>query len=204
MRQKHIRLAAQASLIAAAREEDAAMLRTAISNENEFVRAAAASALGQALGEAADEDLQSLASDESDRVRMAAARAMANYGQRDALPSMIALLNSDDVEVRTQSSSTLRSLTDQFFSYAAYDAADKRQTAIAKWDKWLSEDGKTAKLHFSLEAMGLWGQLPQRQHASGLWQPPQGSRIGSLRQRDLEPQDQRRVERRKDGQWQWC
>ena len=151
---KHIRQAAQNALIAAAREEDAPQLREAIQHENEFVRTAAASSLGRALGEAANEDLQSLVSDESDMVRMAAARAMANYGQRAALPTIIALLDSDDVEVRTRASATLRSLTDQFFGYAAYDAADKRAEAIASWEKWLGEKGDTAELHFPLKPWG--------------------------------------------------
>ena len=151
---KHIRVAAQQALVASATEDDAALLRDAISDENVFVRASAATALAEALGETADEDLQPLLRDKSETVCMAAARAMANYGSRDALPTMVALLDGEDVEVRTQASATLRSLTDQFFGYAAYDGADKRQKAIAAWQTWIEADGQTAKLHFPLKPWG--------------------------------------------------
>jgi len=151
---KHIRVAAQDALVAAARPEDLAHLTSAAQSDNAFVRAAAASALGEALGKDADEHLRRLTTDESDLVRMAAARAMANYGERDALATLVKLLDSEDVEVRTQASGTLRSLTDQFFGFAAYDEDERRRKAVQQWQTWLADSGPTAELNFPLRPWG--------------------------------------------------
>ena len=151
---KHIRLAAQAALVAAAGEGDAEVLRAALNSESDEVRTAAATALGQAIGKEADADLRALLNDEQDIVQMAAARAMANYGQRDSLATIVKLLQSEDVEVRTLASATLRSLTDKFFGYAAYDKADNRHKAVDAWEKWLAADGQTAELKVPLKPRG--------------------------------------------------
>ncbi len=152
---KHIRIAAQQALTAAATAEDAAHLTAAIESEDDYVRAAVAAALGEALGKDAEEHLRGLAGDDNDAVRLAAARARANYGQRDALNTLVALLESDDVEVRSRAAATLRSLTEKFFSFAAYDTADNRHKALTNWKQWLADDGKTTALKFPLEPWGF-------------------------------------------------
>ncbi len=150
----HIAHAAHGALVAAARPADAEKLTKAIASDNEQVRAAAAAALGKALEKEADEQLIALTTDASDAVRLSAARAMANYGNRKALDVLVALLDSEDVEVRTHASGVLRSLTDQFFGYAAYDKADNRTKAVKQWHTWLAANGESAELKFPLKPWG--------------------------------------------------
>lgn len=149
-----LRQQAQIALVAASRREDAPLLTKALASENVYVRAGAAAALGEALGKDADATLLPLATDENASVRLAVARAMANYGERRSLNLLIDLMEADDVEVRTHSSSALSSLTKKFMGYAAYDKPEKRTESITKWREWLAADGKTAELHFPLKPFG--------------------------------------------------
>ncbi|MCA9267651.1 MAG: PQQ-binding-like beta-propeller repeat protein, partial [Planctomycetales bacterium] len=150
----HLRGAAQAALVASARAEDASLLKDALTSDNAHVRAAATAALGSALGEAAESDLRKMTEDPNDDVRLAAARAMADYGQRDSLNVLIDLLGADEVETRTHASGALRSLTQQYFGYAAYDVEANRNKAVEKWRNWLAAEGQTAKLSFPLKPFG--------------------------------------------------
>ncbi len=150
----HLKYAAGEALAAAARADDAPVLRRALNSRILDTRVAAIAALGAALRDKAADDLQPLLDDSDDRVKLAAARAVANYGGRDSLPALVKLLSSDDREVRVWSSVALRELSGKHFEFSAYDKPEKRAESIKKWQDWIDGDGKTAKLNFPLNPFG--------------------------------------------------
>ena len=85
---------------------------------------------------------------ESPRVRIAAARMLADLGDRAALPVLIELLTSDDIDLRIAGVRTLRGLTGKKFKFVAYDTPAARQKAVAAWKAWLAGEGAEAELHF--------------------------------------------------------
>ena len=137
-----------------ATEADAVLLRKALSHENEQVRVTATTALAAALGEDAAKDLHGKLKDKSDPVKLAAARAIANFGDRKSLPVLLAMLESENLQVRVSASAALRQLSGQHFGFAAYDKADKRQLVVAKWKDWVEGDGRTVELNFPLKKFG--------------------------------------------------
>jgi len=152
----HQRSAANEALQATARSEDAGLLRAALATEDVRLRAAVVGALSAALGEQGEQDFLRILDDQQqpDRVKLAAARALANFGQRRSLQEFVALLASEDVLVRVQSSATLRYLTGQHFGFAAYDKPDRRAGVAGQWSEWVVKNGDSAELKLSLDEMG--------------------------------------------------
>ena len=151
----HLIYAARQALAAAAKPDDADVLRKQLANDNVEVRIAAATALGQALGEKSSDELLALTNDPNEHVRLAAARALANFGERKCLPVLLELLSCEDSNVRTGSAMTLRQLCGQQFPFASYDPAEKRAAAIDKWRAWIDREGRTAKLNFPLQSIAV-------------------------------------------------
>jgi hypothetical protein len=152
--ERHLRTAARDALVAVAKPEDAERLRTSLKEKNADIRAAAAAALGAALKDKAAPDLHGLLDDPQEEVALAAARSAADLGDRKIFPTLLRLMNSEDVQVRVSSSSILRELTSQNFDFFAYDAPEKRAAALAKWKEWIDTSGSTAALKFPLDPLG--------------------------------------------------
>lgn len=95
--------------------------------------------------ETARAPLQKLLSSNDDRVRLASARALVNLGERqDILPTLVALLESQSVAVRSRSHQTLQALTRQRIPFAAEGAAADRVASIQAWRRWVQMQGPTA------------------------------------------------------------
>lgn len=157
---RHIEFAARYALAEIAEPDDAQLLRTGLKSKNASVRVAAAGALGQALGMEAVADLKPLLNDDNTDVAIAAARSLANCGSRDAFDPLLAMLDSDDLNTRAAAVSILRQWTRQNFKYAGYANAADRKEAVAAWNTWAKENGKTAKLYFPLSThSGATGDL---------------------------------------------
>lgn len=152
----HQRSAANEALRATSRSGDADLLRSALGSEDIDLRAAVVDALSAALGEQGEQDFLQILDDQQqpDRVKLAAARALADFGQRRSLQEFVALLDSEDILVRVQSSATLRYLTGQHFGFAAYDKPDRRAGVAGKWREWVVKNGESAELKLSLDEMG--------------------------------------------------
>jgi len=150
----HLRYAARQALMASARPDDAALLRAELKNENIEVRIGVSAALGKSLKAKASDDLNKLLDDPDDQVKLAAARALADFGDRASLRSLRELLSSEDKLVQTSSALALRGLTGKRFGFSAHDNLEKRNEAIAKWESWIEDEGKTAKLSFPLRPFG--------------------------------------------------
>ncbi len=149
--QRYLEAAARRATEAAARPQDAVLLRKALRGKNAQVRVAAASALGKSLGQEAQDDLHPLLKDPEDLVKLAAAQAIANLGDRECLPTLVAMLDSDDLRVRVSAAIALRQLSGKHLGFAAYDTGEKRAKIVAQWKAWVDGDGRTAKLNFPLK-----------------------------------------------------
>ena len=151
---RYLESAARRAIDAAAKPEDAEILRKALRGENAQVRVAAASGLGKAVGQDARGDLHALLKDREDRVKLAAAEAIADLGDRKCLATLLAMLNSDELLVRVSAATALRQLSGKHHGFAAYHTAEERAKIVAQWKAWVDGDGKTAKLIFPLKRFG--------------------------------------------------
>jgi hypothetical protein len=139
------------ALAATVEETDVDQLRAGLRSKNNSQRIASSVALLELLGSVVVKDLQQcLKVERDDRVRVAFARSLANIGVRDSLPTLVELLESDELNVRVESGQVLRALTDQQFEFVAYESEGKRKASVESWQSWLADHGETVKLHFPI------------------------------------------------------
>lgn len=130
--------------------------RAAASDERLASRLAAAVVLSRST-EAIDQPLLArLLSDTHDEVALLAAQGVALRGDVRALPVLIRLLDSSQLEIRSASATWLCGLTSQEFDYSAHSPAADRQAAMTRWRDWLSGPGAMAVI-----------QPPQRMAVQG-------------------------------------
>lgn len=153
--QPYLKAAARHAIDAAATRQDAAILRDALGSEHVGVRVAAISALGKVLGQDPRTDLYPSLKDREDEVQLAAARVIADLGDRKCLPTLVAMLDSDDLSVRTSAASALRQLSGRNFGFAAYESLERRAKVVDQWKAWIQGDGMTTKLRFPLKRVNL-------------------------------------------------
>lgn len=151
--QEFLRLAARDALRATTRPEDADQLRQAAKDPNAGIRAVALLALSKALGDAAAEELRPFLQSEEPQTRLAAAHALADLGDRACLEVLAAFLDADKIELRWPALRILWALTGKRFNYVPYDTPENRAKPAAAWRKWVSTEGKTAKLDFPLKPL---------------------------------------------------
>ncbi len=94
--------------------------------------------------------------DANDEVAFLTAQGVAQGGGVRALPVLIRLLDSTQVEIRSASATWLAGLTGQEFDYSPHSPAAERQAAISRWRDWLAGPGATAVI-----------QPPQRMAVQG-------------------------------------
>lgn len=140
------------AVAATARPEDVEVLRTNVASDLPRARIAALLALGE-LGEG-DVVRDGLADPDS-AVRLVAATSLLNAGERDGLPVLVDLLDSDDLDVRIHAARRLRYTTGKRFGFAAYDEPSARSTAVALWRGWVRTNTSTQELLLP---------IPHRQH----------------------------------------
>ena len=118
------------------------------------LRIAAISALENVSGKDADKTLSQLVGhSEPDEIRLAAGRAMANHGNRDSLTTLVGLLESEDVLVRTKAARILRAFTGQQYEFLAHEDPLDRSIKVLAWKRWLEEDSPSAKLNYPLDSV---------------------------------------------------
>ncbi|WP_254513616.1 outer membrane protein assembly factor BamB family protein [Anatilimnocola floriformis] len=120
--------------------------RQAASDERLASRLAAAVVLSRSADEVDQPLLAKLLSDKQDEVSFLAAQGVAQRGDARALPVLIRLLDSTQLEIRSQSATWLCGLTGQEFDYSPYAAAADRHAAMARWRDWLNGPGATAAI----------------------------------------------------------
>ncbi len=148
---EHVRFAARRAMIATVTPEDNPLLRQELQNADPQVRIVALAALQHLSPEDATKEAFDLLEDREPRVRMAAARLLAQGGDRAALPILVALLDAEEMEVRSDASRTLKAISGHDFGFMAYDREADRTAARDKWKAWLATDGQSAKLLLPLK-----------------------------------------------------
>lgn len=132
--------------------DDRALLTKALKIEDLNIQSAALAALTRMQGEEARAAAKEYLKHKEPLLRLTAAQSLANVGERDCLPVLVALLGEKNLNLRLRSADTLRRLTKMNFNYAAYDKEENRAKSIEKWQDWLKTDAKTAELKFPLKS----------------------------------------------------
>lgn len=148
--ERYLLVSVRHALVATAEAKDVPALRASLKDSSPDVRIVAAAAIGAVLNEKSVGDLNQLFKDKEPKVKLAAARALANMGDRGSLAKFIEMMGHDDVYIRSNAVSALRSLTGQRFAFIAYDKQEVRDAGVKKWQEWIAAKGKTAKLEFPL------------------------------------------------------
>ncbi len=146
----------QKALAVTAEKTDVARLRNAMKSEKHLLRSAGALTLLALMESEVNEELKQFLKEEKDeRVRIGLARAFANRGQRHSVPTLVELLNAQDVNIRVQANQTIKSLTGQRFGFVAYAKPEEREAKIKQWRDWVSESLPKAELNFPLTDSAL-------------------------------------------------
>ena len=141
------------AIVATATPADDKQLRGLLNEDSVKVQAAAVEGLYLSQKKGVTELLKELTAqtNRDDFVRFKAAESLADLGERSALPNLIELLESTNVNVRTWAGNTLQISTGVDHGYTGYAKEDVRKESVDKWKKWLAADGDTAKLRFPLK-----------------------------------------------------
>lgn len=130
--------------------------RAAADDERLAARLAAAVVIGRSQ-EVLDQPVQDkLLRDANDEVAFLTAQGVAQRGDHRALPVLVRLLDSERLEIRSESATWLCGLTGQEFDYSPHAPTAERQVTIARWGEWLAGAGAMAVI-----------QPPQRMAVSG-------------------------------------
>ncbi|MFO1491228.1 MAG: DUF1080 domain-containing protein [Kiritimatiellia bacterium] len=84
--------------------------------------------------------------DPDESVRFQTATMLLEEGDRAALPTLIDLLDSPTLSIRSRGHSILRSVTGRDSTFVADDPPERRAGAVAGWREWLAGPGKDAPL----------------------------------------------------------
>ncbi|GAB4137143.1 MAG: hypothetical protein Tsb009_04540 [Planctomycetaceae bacterium] len=160
---QYLRIAARNALLSTATKRDLSHLKMGLKSKDPQVQAAAVITLSHLLGVQFDSTIRKLVDtpETSESVLLVCARRLANQRDRDFLPLLVRLLNSNEIRIRSRAISTLRYTTGQHFGYAPYNDDDDRARVIEKWNTWIKANGKNAKLKLPLpdDSYQWWGSL---------------------------------------------
>lgn len=138
------------ALAATANDDDLGMLSEAVAKRKGMARQAAAMALARRFGDKAEKSLAPLLESDSDDERLSGLQALADAGRRSALPRLLKLLESDEVETRAEAVKLLRAATGESFGYVPYADALQRAPGRRAWAQWVQTQGEKAKLRHPL------------------------------------------------------
>jgi hypothetical protein len=85
-------------------------------------------------------DPKTMSSDNPDS-SIPAIKEAADKNDRSALPKLVEDLNDNDPAVRFAAISALEKMTGQTLDYHYYDDYPTRAPALARWQKWLKDNG---------------------------------------------------------------
>ncbi|QDU95716.1 outer membrane protein assembly factor BamB family protein [Lignipirellula cremea] len=146
----HMRLAAQAAMLAVAAPQDYPRLKELLTSGEPAERVAAFYVLSQKLPAEEHDLLRAVLKQSDDQVVLAAAKMLADIGDRASLPALIRLLESPDDGVRVDAIGALRAFTGQYFAYQPHKPPAEQVSHLTQWRDWLAEHGADAELRFPL------------------------------------------------------
>jgi outer membrane protein assembly factor BamB len=139
LREEYLQGAATFAVDAVAKEADVPRLLAALKSNSAAAQQIALPATVRLAPDRAKPQLQQLLASADDRVRLHAARALANLGEsQQVLQTLVGLLSSDNVAVRSRSQQTLEALTGQHIPFAPEGAAADRAATARAWRAWLA------------------------------------------------------------------
>jgi len=145
-RSPHLFELARAVVRSQASEADLSVLIASLKSSEDGRRRLGVVGLSRIKKEAATAALKNVLTDPEELVRLEAAVALANRGDRDGLPVMVALLESPTMATRIRTASLLYRLVGKSFGYLAYQSAEQRAKAVKLWRAWVNGEGQTAPL----------------------------------------------------------
>lgn len=141
------------ALVASATPADDEQLRDLLRSDSVDIQAAAVEGLFRSQKEKVTDLLRTIAGDPNrdDLVRFRASEALADMGDRTCLDTLLPLLESSNVNVRTWAGSTLQIATGVDQGYTGYAKDELRKAAVEKWKKWIAENRDSVKLRYPLK-----------------------------------------------------
>ncbi|MEE2640680.1 MAG: HEAT repeat domain-containing protein [Planctomycetota bacterium] len=141
------------AIVSTAIPSDEQRLRELLQDESTRVQAAAIEGLYLSRREAVIPLLKTVCSagDRDDLVRFEAAKALADLGNKSCLEILIGLLESENVNVRTQAGSTLQIVTGMDFGFTGYAKEEMRKPGVTQWKDWYASKSATVELRFPLD-----------------------------------------------------
>lgn len=122
-----------------ARSEDVKFLRKSLTGNDQRRIELAIGGLGKVAEEADWKLLREKLTDKHEPIRLAAAWAFLDHDPREAVPAIIELLNSEDVQIRGRALRILAQVTDERFEFIPYDSPENRGKAVGRWRQWLAK-----------------------------------------------------------------
>jgi hypothetical protein len=139
---------ARTAVVETALPADLDLLRGTIEKGKSRARVVSIDAMDRLFKQNVEAELSPLLNDKDEQVRFAAARVLINRGHRESLQVLVALLDSDNARMRTQSVHLLRGVSGKQFRFLAFEDASRRTKPIAAWRDWLQTSAPTAELTF--------------------------------------------------------
>lgn len=144
--QPHLVVAATRAVEANVTPAEWSFLQERFTSPAETTRIIALQGLLQIEHESLLPQLQLALKDPSDRIQRRAAEELAVRQQRDVLPVLAKLVNSEDITVRVGAHQSLQALTGHQIPFIAYEAPEKRAVVVDKWLSWLDGPGRYVAL----------------------------------------------------------
>ncbi len=145
-RKAHVRRSAAEALRAIATPGDFETIRRVFDAAATETRIILIEPLAVTLGPDRSEKLTQWMNRGKPEIRIRAAVAMLNLKNRSGLKALVDLLDANDPQVRSQSLSTLRAVTGQYFALNPTESAGDRRAGIKKWSQWVDAKGSSAEL----------------------------------------------------------
>jgi outer membrane protein assembly factor BamB len=134
-----------------AKQEDVPPLIEALGSGSSAAELISVRAVARLAPDDAKAPLAKLLDGGDDRVRLAAVRALANLGQREnILETLVRLLDSSNIQVRSRSHQSLQALSGQQIPFAAEGSPADRAKTVKDWQQWIETSGAAAKLNVPL------------------------------------------------------
>jgi hypothetical protein len=150
--EEYLLTSAALAIDAAAKEDEVGRLIEALERGAPEARLVSVRAATRLAPQAAKSPLTRMLTSADDRARLAAARALANLGERsNVLETLVQLLESSQVAIRSRSHQTLQALTGQRIPFAVEGSVADRRAAIQNWQEWIDSSGASAKWALPLD-----------------------------------------------------
>ena len=140
--------------------EDIEMIKPLLKSENENERLVSLEILATALSDKELELLEPFLNSKLDKEKLVLAKIFLQRKKRSSLKVLIGLLESPVLDHRYVALNILSGLAGKSFDYDSELKGDDLTQAIARWEKWLGEEGATVKLEVKLSSkVNLHGNL---------------------------------------------